>query len=253
MSEVCNETASIKELASKTVCLLSLATFWRPKSDLSRIKLENVEINGDILTLISSLPKEGISKETTISRHEDKNVCPVHAVEKYIQRTLASRSELCTNLFITYKRPFKNASGDTLGRWIQETICNACNIKKFKPHQLRSTSSSLALHMGMPLEQVLNKANWKSSKTFKNQYYRPPANYQNRVHVVNSINCPPLPPHRSLSTSQGLQKTFSLNKDTCGPAGHHQNRVHYVNSLILYYQLFESLAIFIVLKIRFLH
>ena len=82
MSKVCNETASIKELANKTVPLLSLATFWRPKSDLSRIILENVEINGDNLKLISSLPKEGILKETTINRHEDKNVCPVYAVEK---------------------------------------------------------------------------------------------------------------------------------------------------------------------------
>jgi len=54
-----NETITLPKLARKAATLLAMATFWRPRSDLSRIELEDVIIEEEGLDIVATKPKEG--------------------------------------------------------------------------------------------------------------------------------------------------------------------------------------------------
>jgi integrase len=227
----------IRKLAGKTAALIALATFWRPKSDLQRIHLEDVQINGESLYLGSTLPKEGDYKSTVIYRYEDQRICPIKNLETYLERTKEQR-ESTTRLFITAKAPFKDASRDTIGKWISESIKDA-GITPPTPHKLRSLSTTNAFQQGISLDKILSKANWSSATTFKNHYFKPSTKEPVRVHCVNEghsrINEIELskfiqecsssqselvssqPTHRKESTDVfqkgwGIEKNFSLNQ-----------------------------------------
>ena len=190
LEKIDTNTAGIKEISHKAVCLLSLASFWRPKSDLARIQLTDVKFSSTHVQLTSTLPKEGIAKSTTLSRFNNANLCPVRTLEKYIELTKNNRNEKCTSLFITSKAPFKDASPDTIGRWVSDSVCNACGVKKFKPHQLRSASASIAFQLGVPVSKIMEKANWKNQDTFTRFYLQPTLNNRSRVNEVKEVDSP---------------------------------------------------------------
>lgn len=92
LARINSKTCTLKELSKKTATLLALATLWRPRSDLSRIRLEDVRFDGEgNLELTVTQPKEGDWKETSLSRLEDESLCPVRCVEDYLERTRVKR------------------------------------------------------------------------------------------------------------------------------------------------------------------
>ena len=183
LKEIDSEKAGLERVSGKAVTLLALATFWRPRSDLARIQLQDVSFSNEKVRIICTKPKEGDFKETSISYYEaEPEICPVKTLKIYLERT-GERREKTKALFITHKKPYRDATADTLARWIssilKETGINA------RPHSTRGVAASNALHAGMPIESVLEKANWKSANTFKKFYLRPPENNPIRVHGVN--------------------------------------------------------------------
>lgn len=170
MRKIDSEIAPLEALSTKTAILLALATFWRPKSDLTRIRLEDVELDGGNLRLVATKPKEGEYKEISLSAFSESCICPVHCVAVYLKRTAELR-EGCSNLFITCKRPHRDISADGLGRWIKEALKGA-GIRD-TPHSLRGVAASKAFYEGVSMDTILKKGNWRSESVFMSHYLRP--------------------------------------------------------------------------------
>lgn len=108
------------------------------------------------------------------SIREDKVWCPVRALRYYLRRTAPIRGS-CSSLFVISRRPFGRASRDTISRWVVEAIRlvpagpSGCRPRA---HQVRAMSASMALYKGVPLEDILQAAAWKTSNTFISSYLR---------------------------------------------------------------------------------
>ena len=184
-AKVDNNTTSLRDLSMKTATLLALATHWRPKSDLERIKLEDVEIYGEYMYLTATQPKEGDFKRIKIHKINNIKICPIQCIIAYINATNNLRNDETKNLFISSKKPYGNAKSDTIGNWIKGMMQKA-NITA-NVHSTRSVSSSAAINSGIKEDIILKKGNWKNKNTFLRHYYRPTFKEPNiRVHFVNS-------------------------------------------------------------------
>ena len=85
----------------------------------------------------------------------DTCLCIVFVVKEYIERTKSLRGNI-TSFFITYVKPYKAASKDTISRWIKATLGQAgIDLTHFKLHSIRSSSTSAAAKTKVPLDTEL--------------------------------------------------------------------------------------------------
>ena len=84
-------------------------------------------------------------------------------------------------MFISYVRPHKPVSRDTISRWTEQTL-RLCGIdtKVLTAHSTRSASVSKANENDVPVHEIMAKAAWKSAETFR-KYYNKPVLQGNRL------------------------------------------------------------------------
>ena len=110
---------------------------------------------------------------------ENDRLCPVKAVEVYIQRTEDLRQgralgECPTQLFIAFIKPHNPVSSATIARWLRTVLQSAgININIFKAHSTRGASASAAAGKGVTTNDILQAADWSSELVFRRFYYRP--------------------------------------------------------------------------------
>ena len=109
---------------------------------------------------------------------EDKKWCPVRALKWYIARTKPLRGSE-SQLFITSTRPHRAASRDTISRWIVQAIQSGTpgspsdrTGQGVHAHDTRAVTTSWALLRGVPVEEIMQAACWKSPSTFSSCYLR---------------------------------------------------------------------------------
>lgn len=79
-----------------------------------------------------------------------------------------------TKLFISFVKPHKRVSRDTISRWIRTTMERAgIDISMFKPHSTRMAATSKAKGASVPIQEILRTAGWSSSGTFDRFYDKP--------------------------------------------------------------------------------
>ena len=106
---------------------------------------------------------------------EDKTWCPVRALKWYLDKTRVFRKD--DQLFLISRHPFSPASRETVSRWIVEAIQAAGSEALLsenppKAHDTRSVSTSWALFQGVPLEDILRAAFWRSPNSFTSFYLK---------------------------------------------------------------------------------
>ena len=91
------------------------------------------------------------------------------------------------NLFVLVTtQESRAASRETIVRWAKE-IMKAAGLGTFKLHSSHSASSTSALLMGMPLDQIIAKFSWVKASTFIKYYMKPiRKNQRSAVHSDNS-------------------------------------------------------------------
>lgn len=103
----------------------------------------------------------------------DRRLCVVTVLKHYLERTLDIRGTE-TRLFLTLKQPHKAASRDTLRRWAKDTLDAAgVDLKIFKPHSVRSASTSYAARSKLSLDTIMRAAGWYQESTFSKYYHMP--------------------------------------------------------------------------------
>ena len=125
--------------------------------------------------------KPGKSTEVHFECLPDQpQLCTKCTVMEYILRTAAYSAYRCTDsnlcvlrLFISYVRPHKPVTTDTLARWFKSVPrSKGIDTSVFKAHSVRSTSSSHAYARGVPIADILRTADWTYEKTFSKYYLR---------------------------------------------------------------------------------
>ncbi|KAJ8909370.1 hypothetical protein NQ315_008936 [Exocentrus adspersus] len=106
---------------------------------------------------------------------ENTSLCVATALQTYIKMTETKRDQNAKFLFISTKKPYVQATKQTLSRWVREMLKMAgIDTQVFKPHSTRHSSTSAALRQGMPVETICKTAGWTArSSTFAKYYNRP--------------------------------------------------------------------------------
>ena len=125
---------------------------------------------------------------------EDRFLCPVRALARYLKVVSSTRHPSCRKLFVSLNPEYnKDISVSTIARWIMETVRLAYNsvgssLPPSRAHELRAWSASVALHQSVPLRDILEAAFWKSESTFSNFYLRDAsAAHQDGSHSISSV------------------------------------------------------------------
>ena len=173
-----NDKLSFKELCTKTVTLLMILGANR-KNAFSTFSIDDIKTDESKCiicpTKVMKHSRPGLKPEPMIfHRYQlNKKLCIVSCIEHY----LFQRKKLVPvdnkAFIVTYGKPHKPASADTISRWIKDTLKDAgINVDVFTSHSCRSASTSKALSVGVPLHEILKRANWSQAETFRKHYQR---------------------------------------------------------------------------------
>ena len=106
----------------------------------------------------------------------DKTLCVVSHMKEYLRRTKPLRGD-STKLFISFMKPHKHISRETLSRWIK-TVMEAAGKETsiFHTHSTRAAATSKAKAACVTIQEILDNAGWSSSKTFDRFYNKRASN-----------------------------------------------------------------------------
>lgn len=133
--------------------------------------------------------RQGLSKQDRLNHvssnifipafTDSKLVDPKRALAIYLKRTEEFRhingfEEL--KLFISYVKPHKAVTPQTISKWLVRTIKFAYRQRnkdlKVKGHSTRAVAPSWALYKGVSMKSIMNTADWAKESTFTRFYLR---------------------------------------------------------------------------------
>ena len=115
------------------------------------------------------------------------NLCVIRHLKAYVDKTSVHRGHTNRNqLLLSFQKPFKPVSKDTISRWIKNVLKDAgIDTTTFGAHSNRAASTSVAAKAGTPLEVILESAGWSNCATFANFFTR----NQSMLHVILARFC----------------------------------------------------------------
>ena len=169
---------SLKQLTLKLVMLTVLITGQRCQSihlmDLSSmIKNENTYSFPIIEKIKTSKPGKPqpiliLPKFTT-----NPDICVYTTLERYLELTEHMRDNH-TKLFISYSKPHKPVSKDTVSRWVKLTLSMAgVDTDIYAAHSTRAAATSKAKYKHVPLTSIMKAAHWANISVFRKFYDLP--------------------------------------------------------------------------------
>ncbi|KAB0799022.1 hypothetical protein PPYR_06902 [Photinus pyralis] len=164
---------SLKALSMKLITLLTLATGQRLQT-LSLIKISNILTSENLIQIvvpdrIKTSRVSGRQPCLILPRFNDlPHLCVFSCLQRYLQETEKLR-EGQENLFLTYQRPYRTASKQTLSRWVKCKLqLEGVDTSIFKPHSSRHASTSAAKRAGVSIDVTKDSAGWsRSSQRFR--------------------------------------------------------------------------------------
>ncbi|CAB4011272.1 Gag-Pol poly [Paramuricea clavata] len=101
---------------------------------------------------------------------QDCSICVVRCLEHYLQRT--SNHRRYKELLLSYVNPYRPVGSQTISRSICTLIRLAGVDVCYTGHSTRAGSTSEVVDNGVPLEVVLEAADWSSAQTFEKHYHK---------------------------------------------------------------------------------
>ena len=173
-----NTQLSLQDLTMKTTMLLALVTGQRCQT-IQVLNTEQLVRSDDMWSfhinklLKTSRPGKHFGKIEIKAFTEDKLICPVTALKEYVARTLPVRQQN-SQLLLTYQKPHKPVSSETIGKWIKKILTRAgIDNTVFGAHSTRSASTSAAKVGNIAISTIMDAAGWSNTKTFSKFYDKP--------------------------------------------------------------------------------
>lgn len=175
-----NTGLSLMKLTQKLTILLALCTSHRVQT-LSLIKVTNISRTRSGIRI----PIPDIIKTSAPNREQpvlflpyfvdNPSICPAKTLDDYISATSEIRTEGSDNLLLSYKKPYKMVTSQTISRWIKQTLAECgVDISVFSSHSTRHASTSAAASAGVCIDTIRKTAGWTSSSLIFAQFYNRP-------------------------------------------------------------------------------
>ena len=168
-----NSRLDIKLLTMKLAVLLLLVTSQRGQTIIN-LSTDNMTLSDVAIFRMKKLLKHnrvGDPLDTIKLRPYSlcKHLCVIRTLKVYLNRTQFYRSY--SGLLLSYVRPFKPISRDTLSRWTLHVMTLAgIDTNKYKSHSTRGASASAAKRLGVPINVIMKQASWRSVQSFAHYY-----------------------------------------------------------------------------------
>lgn len=172
-SQPANSLLSFESLRLKALSLL-MATAVLRSSDAVAIQRSSLQFLPDELTFQLLNPKNanGLTAPVHVARAKRRRICPVAAMYEYVQRLVSMIPPTSESLWVTMKKPHTSLASKTVASAVLSVLKAAGVPERFKTHSIRSAAVSKAMNMGIPLDEVLLHARWKSERVFRVFYDR---------------------------------------------------------------------------------
>ena len=103
----------------------------------------------------------------------DSSLCVSTCLKEYLKRTKPLRGAE-SKLFISFIKPYKQVSRETVSRWIRLVMELAgVDTTVFKQHSTRAAATSKAKAANVPIHDILLTAGWSSTRCFDWFYNKP--------------------------------------------------------------------------------
>lgn len=103
----------------------------------------------------------------------DRRLCILTYLKRYLDLTESLRKEE-KQLLISFSKPHKAVSKDTISRWLKSVLDTAgIDTSVFSAYSVRSASTSAAKAKGASMDQVLSAGGWSAASTFGKYYNKP--------------------------------------------------------------------------------
>ncbi len=166
---------SLKLLTLKLVMLLALITGQRCQT-ISFLKLSEMVFSDEkCIFYVNTLLKQSkagkhILPIELLAFKENENLCIINVLKEYLTRT--EKIRIGDFLLISWRKPHKKVTKDTISRWIKETMTRSgINTETFQAHSTRAASTSAVVKKGASMRCILEAGGWSAESTFT-KYYR---------------------------------------------------------------------------------
>ena len=171
-----NENLQFKDLVKKTVVLFMILVACR-KQDLFTITVDNIVVEENKIVF---LPNKTLKHRNTGKPLEpliyhiytaNNKLYIVNCVNSYLGVREKIVDANVTEFIITYGKPHKPASWDTMSRWIKDELGKVgINTNVYTTHSCRAASTSKAMDNGVSPTKIQNRGCWKNENTFRTFY-----------------------------------------------------------------------------------
>ncbi len=169
------DSLSLKALTLKLIILLALTSAARAH-ELAALNLTSALIKQDTCEVTipihvkNARPNHPPRRMVFTKYNENSAICVVRCLNHYLTRTKDLRRG--NHLLISYVKPHQEIGSQTVSRWLCAAIQQAGVEMSFKGHSTRAAATSKAADSGIPLELVLEAADWSSAGTFEKHYHK---------------------------------------------------------------------------------
>ena len=166
---------SLKDLSHKLVMLLCLTSGGQRAQTIHSICIEDIKQMecGIAIPIMSKIKQTKPGKHMNPFLFKSYQTEPKLCVVKHLQIHLARTAQLrnTSKLLISYIKPHKSISKDTVSRWIKDVMrASNIDIDTFSSHSCRAAASSKAKTMGTPVATILQKCGWSNERTVAKHY-----------------------------------------------------------------------------------
>jgi len=190
------EEAPIDALTKKTLFLLSFATAARVSEihalDFTQVQFDRGDTGavhlGLLMDFVAKNQRPGQPPRRFTIRSinnilgpedkEDRTLCPVRALRRYIAVTRYS-DRPSNRLFISCRpERTRDITKNTVAFWIRSTILDAYKANNRpppssqRPHELRALAATMAMHLNIPVLDIMRGCFWTGESTFSSYYLR---------------------------------------------------------------------------------
>lgn len=170
---------TLKDLSLKMMTLMAMTQAARIQT-LHLLLLVNMAFGEESVSVLlggnikQCRPKFNVRTIVFKAYPQDYRLCVVKTMKEYIERTERLRTESGNadgRLLISYIKPHRSVSKDTVARWLKTMLYKSgIDTKRYTAGSIRPASVSKAKALDVPIATIMAKAGWTQEATFAKYY-----------------------------------------------------------------------------------
>ena len=166
----------LKDLSHRVTFLLSILSGQRCQT-IQKLSIDHMTIEDSKITfvIVDKLKhsRPGVHQQPLVfvSYPIHKNLCVITYLLEYLKRTSSLRGQH-TQLLISFVKPHKPISNETVSHWIKNFMATAgIDTSQYKGHSTRAASTSHLASKDYDLKDIMSAAGWSKEETFQRFYH----------------------------------------------------------------------------------